>query len=249
MSAALPGSPRPFVLVPGLWLGAWAWDRVTPLLEAAGHPVRPLTLPGLDAVATDRSGIDLTDHVDAVVAVLQELGRPDTVLVAHSGAGTVATGALDRSPGLVGRMVYVDSGPAADRSVAQPDVGGDGVEVPMPGWDELAAGGASTEGLSPEDLSGVRRRAVPHPAGPLRQPLRLSVDPSRDAVPATMVCCSIRPEQVRQATVAGDPMFAPVALLTDLGWVDLPTGHWPMFSEPEALARALLRVARGPAWR
>jgi hypothetical protein len=28
-----------FVLVPGDWLGGWAWDRVFPRLAVAGHPV------------------------------------------------------------------------------------------------------------------------------------------------------------------------------------------------------------------
>ena len=36
-----------FVLVPGAWLGSWAWDEVVPALGAAGHSAHPLTLSGL----------------------------------------------------------------------------------------------------------------------------------------------------------------------------------------------------------
>ena len=35
-----------FVLVHGAWGGSWAWERVTPLLEAAGHRVDAVDLPG-----------------------------------------------------------------------------------------------------------------------------------------------------------------------------------------------------------
>jgi hypothetical protein len=36
-----------FVLVPGAWLGAWAWDAVAADLRRGGHDVRPVTLAGL----------------------------------------------------------------------------------------------------------------------------------------------------------------------------------------------------------
>jgi hypothetical protein len=32
-----------FVLVPGFWLGAWAWDEVAAALREAGHDVEALT--------------------------------------------------------------------------------------------------------------------------------------------------------------------------------------------------------------
>ncbi|MDQ1551698.1 MAG: hypothetical protein QOD50_1120, partial [Actinomycetota bacterium] len=33
-----------FILVPGAWHGAWAFESVVPLLEGAGHTVHALTL-------------------------------------------------------------------------------------------------------------------------------------------------------------------------------------------------------------
>ena len=36
-----------FVLVPGAWLGGWAWSKVTPLLENRGHKTYPVTLTGM----------------------------------------------------------------------------------------------------------------------------------------------------------------------------------------------------------
>ncbi len=35
---------RVFVLVPGAWHGGWCWDRVAPILRAAGNEVYAPTL-------------------------------------------------------------------------------------------------------------------------------------------------------------------------------------------------------------
>ena len=51
----------PIILVPGFWLGAWAWDEVAATLRADGHDVTALTLPGLVAVETERTAITLDD--------------------------------------------------------------------------------------------------------------------------------------------------------------------------------------------
>ena len=76
----------PIVLVPGFWLGAWAWDEVTEALRADGHDVNALTLPGLESPDTDRSGITMKDHVDAIVDAVEAAGAP-VVLAVHSGTG------------------------------------------------------------------------------------------------------------------------------------------------------------------
>ena len=56
----------PIVLVPGFWLGAWAWDEVAAALRAEGHEVTALTLPGLESADADRSSITMSDHVDVI---------------------------------------------------------------------------------------------------------------------------------------------------------------------------------------
>ncbi|MDP9273711.1 MAG: alpha/beta hydrolase, partial [Chloroflexota bacterium] len=96
----------PIVLVPGFWLGAWAWDEVAAALRADGHDVTALTLPGLDSADTDRSGITLSDHVDAIVDAIQGTERP-AVLAVHSGTGFSGYAASDRIPERIAAMVYV----------------------------------------------------------------------------------------------------------------------------------------------
>ena len=104
-------TPAPIILVPGFWLGAWAWDHVAAPLRADEHDVTALTLPGLESADADRSSITLSDHVDAICEAMSAAGAP-VVLAVHSGAGASGYAASDRVPAQIAAMVYVDSGPA-----------------------------------------------------------------------------------------------------------------------------------------
>src|SRR5690349_11636843 len=97
-----------FVLVPGFWLGGWAWDAVAADLRAAGARVSQVTLPGLAAAEDDRAAVGRVAQQDALRSAVQGAEAP-VVLVAHSGAGSVATAVLSDAPQLVHRVVYVDS--------------------------------------------------------------------------------------------------------------------------------------------
>ena len=100
----------PIILVPGWWLGAWAWDEVAEKLRADGHHVTALTLPGLESMDTDRSALTIDDHVGAIVDAVRAAGRT-VVLAVHSGSGFPGYAASDRVPELLAAMVYVDTGP------------------------------------------------------------------------------------------------------------------------------------------
>src|SRR4029450_1189293 len=100
----------PIVLVPGFWLGAWAWDEVDAALRVNRHDdVTALTLPGLESTGADRSVITSADHVDAICEAVTAAGRP-VVLTVHSGAGFPGYAATDRRSEKIAAMVYVDTG-------------------------------------------------------------------------------------------------------------------------------------------
>src|SRR5438093_9112624 len=123
----------PIVLVPGFWLGGWAWDEVAAALRANGHDVTAVTLPGLESADADRSAITLADHVDAICEAVRAAGRP-VVLAVHSGAGLPGYAVTDRIPEQIAAMVYVDSGPAT--GALDPEFSA--VEKPLPTRKELA---------------------------------------------------------------------------------------------------------------
>jgi pimeloyl-ACP methyl ester carboxylesterase len=232
----------PIILVPGFWLGAWAWDEVVAALRAEGHNVTAITLPGLGAADADRSTITLSDHVEAICTAVTATGTP-VVLAVHSGAGAAGYAASDRMPDRIAAMVYVDSGPAT--AALEPDF--DGVEKPLPSREELEQE-ENLDGLSAEQLDTFRRRAVPEPGGVLRQAPELTNDARLD-VPSTAICTGFPSDQYKAAVKEGYTWLGGFAELRNLTWVDLPTSHWPMWSRPKELAAVIGDVARAASAR
>jgi pimeloyl-ACP methyl ester carboxylesterase len=230
----------PIVLVPGFWLGAWAWDEVAAALRGRGQDVTPVTLPGLESVDADRSAITLSDHVDAICEAVTAAGGP-VVLAVHSGAGAAGYAASDRIPEQLAAMVYVDSGPAT--GALDPDFAD--VEKPLPSHEELAKE-ENLDGLTEEQLETFRTRAVPEPGGVLRETPELTNDARLD-VPSTAICTGFTSDEYKAAVKEGYAWLGGFAELRNLTWVDLPTSHWPMWSRPQELAAIIGSVANGTA--
>ena len=227
----------PIILVPGFWLGAWAWDDVVSILRADGHDATAVTLPGLEAPDVDRSKIILSDHVDAICEAVTAAGAP-VLLAVHSGAGAAGYATSDRIADQIAAMAYVDSGPAT--GALDPEF--DGVEKPLPSREELEQG-ENLEGLSEEQLETFRRRAVPEPGGVLREAPELTNDARLD-VPSTAICTGFTSDEYKAAVKEGYAWLGGFADLRNLTWVDLPTSHWPMWSRPKELATVIGDVAR-----
>jgi pimeloyl-ACP methyl ester carboxylesterase len=231
----------PIVLVPGFWLGAWAWDEVADALRAEGHDVTALTLPGLESPDADRSAITFSDHVDAIVEAVRDADAP-VVLVVHSASGFSGYAASDRVPERIAAMVYVDTAPG--KGALDPEF--EGQEKPLV-WKEIEEG-ENLDGLNDEQKETFRTRAVPVPGGVLREAVPLTNDARRD-IPSTVIATGYTSEQYK--TYARDhpewSFLAGIPELRNVTWVDLPTGHWPMWSRPKELARIIGDVAQAHA--
>ncbi len=230
-------SSAPIILVPGFWLGAWAWDEVAAALRADGHDVTAITLPGLESAEADRSGIGVNDHVNAIVDAIEAApSRP--VLVVHSATGFTGYAASDRVPEKIAAIVYVDTAPG--KGALDPQF--EGVEKPMV-WDEIEAE-ENLDGLSEEQKKTFRERAVPVPGGLIRESVELTNDARRD-IPSTLIATGFTSEQY-QTNAREHPEWAFLAGIPELRnahWVDLPTSHWPMWSRPHELAEIIGEVA------
>ncbi|QEO08937.1 alpha/beta fold hydrolase [Protaetiibacter larvae] len=234
-------SPATMILVPGYWLGAWAWDEVRQHLTAAGARAIALTLPGLDVQDPQRATRTLDDQAAAIQDVIDSIDG-EVVLVGHSGANGPVSLVLDRIPNRVRRVVWIDSGPMPPGGAFAPDLPEAVEELPLPEFDVLGRQ-ASLEGLDIDHLDRFREKAVAEPGPVARARIELSND-ARRSVPTTLVCCSLPSAQVQELAAAGHPMFAEVDRLEHVELIDLPTGHWPMWSRPEALAEAIHHAAR-----
>jgi pimeloyl-ACP methyl ester carboxylesterase len=226
----------PIILVPGWWLGAWAWDEVVAVLRADSHDVMALTLPGLESADADRSAITQSDHVAAIVAAVRAASSP-VVLAVHSGTGFTGYAASDRIPEGIAAMVYVDTG----AGVGAPDAEFTAAEKPMPSPEELAAN-ENLDGLSEEQLRTFRERAVPEPGGVLRESIELTND-ARLEIPSTVICTGYTSKEYKDAVEAGYDFVLGLRDLRKLDWIDLPTSHWVMWSKPRELAEIIGRIA------
>lgn len=233
------------ILIPGFWLDASSWDTVIPALEDAGHRARALTLPGMESPDADRSQITLRDHIDAVVRVIDSIdpAQGKVILVGHSGGGAVAHAAVDARPGRVHRVVYVDSGPLGEGGVINDELPSADGEVPLPDWSVF-----DDEDLVDLDdglRARFRDRAIPTPLRVASDPQRLS-DERRYDVPVTVIACEFPSVMLREWITQGHPYVAELARIREVDYIDLPTGHWPQFTRPADLGRAIL-ASIGPA--
>ncbi|MFG1910556.1 alpha/beta fold hydrolase [Kribbella sp. NPDC048928] len=232
-----------FVLVPGARLGAWAWDAVAGSLRGAGHAVYAVTLSGLaERRDPDADRVGQQQHVDDIVSVIEGNELYDVVLVGHSYSGIPVGQAAGRIGDRLQRVVYVDSSiPAEGQSFV------DGWDEDDRAWleEQLVEGDgtwlpAEAEHFVDQDLSdeAVRQlvlRSTPHPGLTLTQPAQLARPIGE--LPTTYVKC----------LMAGDTPAPDVReKLESPHWelVELQTGHWPMLSQPEALAQLLSAAAR-----
>ncbi|HUQ44610.1 MAG TPA: alpha/beta fold hydrolase [Candidatus Limnocylindria bacterium] len=229
----------PIILVPGFWLGAWAWDDVVAHLRASGYDVTALTLPGLESAAVDRSAITFDDHVQAIVDAVESKGEK-VVLAVHSGTGFSGYAATDRIPDKIAHMVYVDSAPG--KGALRPEL--EGADSPM-NWEELSAE-ENLDGVSEEQKATFRERAVPEPAGVMRGGAELTNDARLD-VPTTLICTGYPSADYIEYAKEGYAWLAGLPELRNVSYVDLPTSHWPMWSKPAETARILADVATAAA--
>ncbi|MFF9477990.1 alpha/beta fold hydrolase [Streptomyces sp. NPDC014733] len=262
------GHTRPhFLLVPGAFTGGWVWEETAARLRAAGAGAYAVTLVGPEGARDGGSAPDLEAHVEEVVRAVDAMadtGR-DLVLVGHGYGLHPVLGAADRRPDRVARIVALDTAPARNGQPAWATVPDQGVQEelaaraesaepggePLPPPDSAAAWRrwGSTDGLPGAALERLVRDAVPQPLGTLVQPLHLTG--AAAGIPTTGVLCTANGasiELVQMRVSLGDPAFQPLAT-PGVSFLELPTGHWPMLSSPDALADILLRAAAGEGRR
>jgi pimeloyl-ACP methyl ester carboxylesterase len=233
------------VLIPGLWLDGSSWERVAPTLEQAGHRTHALTLPGMESKDADRSEIALRDHVDAIVAVIDSFDPADgkVVLVGHSAGGAIAHAAVDARPDRVARVVYVGGFPTGDGDAVADGYPAQNGEVPLPDWalfeeEDLAD-------LDDTARAEFRERAIPSSEHVTSDSQQLS-DERRYDVPVTVISTEFTSAMLREWIEQGRAPVREFTKIRDVEYVDLPTGHWPQFTKPEELGRAILASVGTP---
>jgi len=222
------------LLIGGLWLDGSVWKDVASELEALGHRPVPITLPGQGDGSTSAT---LEDQVAAVLAAVDAAsGKP--VVVGHSAAGTLAWLAADARALRVARVVLIGGFPGADgKPYADFFELKDGA-MPFPGWGPFE--GPDSADLDEQAREAIASAAIPVPGGVAEGIVHLT-DERRYDVPVTLVCPEFTPAQAKEWIDAGD--VPELAEAKHLDYVDIDSGHWPMFTRPAELARLLVAGA------
>src|SRR4051812_23470984 len=99
-----------FVLVHGAWHGGWCYKEVAHLLRQAGHEVYTPTLTGLGERAHLMSRtIDLSTHIEDILAVIRCENLSDVVLCGHSYGGMVIAGVAEQIADKLRTLVFLDA--------------------------------------------------------------------------------------------------------------------------------------------
>jgi len=93
------------VLVHGAWLDASCWDKVVPILKAAGHEVINVNLPGHGSDNTPYATITMQTYVDAVKQAIGK--RTNVILVGHSMGGLVVSQTAEQMSGQISKLIYL----------------------------------------------------------------------------------------------------------------------------------------------
>lgn len=229
-----------FVLVHGAWHGAWCWRRVLAPLRAAGHGAFAVSLTGVGERAHLAStSITLQTHIADIVGVVEAEELEDVILVGHSYAGMLITGAVQPLAGRLKRLVYLDAIvplPGESWSSTQPDATRTARRAAIAASGTIPAPDPSSFGLSGGDHAWVARRQTPHPGG--MYDTALAFDPARwSALPRTFIDC------VEPALATIDPMRTRVRRQPGWDVQEIATGHDAMVSAPDALVAILLSLA------
>lgn len=224
-----------YVLLHGAYQGGWIWQRVTPHLIAAGHRVFTPTLDGCaERRHALRSGIDTESQAAEVAEMLFFEDLSDIVLAGTSCGGMVAARVAEIARERIGRIVFADALALFDGETVA-----DHVKRPTAVTNDLATGPtredaanrmfASLEGTTKE---WALARYTPHPVAAMTAPVKL---PHfwQQRWNASVIWCKRSPNPpLAHQKRAADTLGA--------RWHELDTGHYPMLTEPEALARLIM---------
>lgn len=236
-----------YVLVHGAWEGAWSWESITPLLEARGHRVTTVSLPGSYERVAPIEAVDLEGYVSAVESALDPASGP-VVLVGHSLAGAIVSEVAERFSEAIGHLVYItafllETGGTV-LGAMQSDAGGqllprltfslDGsyATVSEEVWREVGFHDVAEVDIQ----KALSRLAERQAAQPFAAPVTLTAE-RFGCVPKTYLRASLD----RIVTPELQDRMIANWQVDDI--VTIEAGHFPLLSAPEATAKALLAAS------
>jgi pimeloyl-ACP methyl ester carboxylesterase len=219
-----------FVLVHGAWHGGWCWEKMTPLLEKAGHKVVTPDMPGHGNnrnVSPDQ--VTLKGVAESIDAVLDKQSEP-VILAGHSMGGVVVSQAAEYRPEKIKKLVYVCAFLLGDGQTLQTKGGGRHRPQTENDFKELFY-----HDCPAETWDWAKSRLAPPALSIASTPIHITEN-NYGRIPRYYIEClndrAIPIEKQRQmyTEMPCQKVFT------------MNTGHFPMLANPEELARILLSL-------
>lgn len=227
-----------FVLIHGAYQGGWIWNPIATRLRAEGHLVHSPSLDGCGERTTHlRSGITTESQAEEIAQLLYYADLDEVVLVGTSSGGMVVAKVAELMRERVERLVFVDALVLMHGEKIRDIVGG-----PRPSQvsTEVAIGHSQENTLAnlrrdlePEMAAWAADRFGLHPIAAFTQPVILESFWDQRWNVSTIWC--------RQAENPGELHQRRCADALGARWEELDTGHYPMLSTPDELARLIVQ--------
>jgi pimeloyl-ACP methyl ester carboxylesterase len=235
-----------FVLIHGAWHGGWCWERVVPLLRAAGHQVLAPDLPGMGADRTPFAADVLGQWADFVADLVRGAPEP-AVLVGHSRGGMVISEAAERAPDHVRVLVYVAAFLLPPGVTIRQKLNADGQSVLFKSL-RMNQESASTT-IEPDAASNLFYNLTSSEDSAAAV-ARLTPEPLASSA-RSLILTSTNFDRVRRVYIEAERDHAlPLAIQRDMHGhlpcervISISSDHSPFFSAPDQLAHALLDPA------
>jgi len=237
-----------YVLVHGAWHTGAELEPVAAVIRAAGHQVFTPTIKGNRPGDAKTTGLD--EAIQSIVDYLAVNNLKDVILLGHSYGGMIITGVADRAADRIRRLVYwnafvPNNSESLNDMVPPIYVGlfdaiaaerGDGsVVLPFPIWREAF--------INDADLETAQRTydiLNPHPLKTFSDKISLQTNPAEITIAKSYINCT-----EDTALPHGYPWHP--RLSEKLGLfrlIQVPGSHELCFSNPQALARAIMEAGR-----
>jgi pimeloyl-ACP methyl ester carboxylesterase len=224
-----------YVLLHGAYQGGWIWQHVLPHLRAAGHSVFAPTLDGCaERRHALRPGIDTESQAAEVSEMLYFEDLHDIVLVGTSCGGMVAARVAETTRDRIGRVVLADAlalfnGETVADHVKRPTAVTTGVGTGPSREDAANRMFVSLDGATKD---WALARYTPHPVAAMGAPVKLERFWQQDWNASVIWCRQSVNPPVSHQKRAAETLKA--------RWYELDTGHYPMLTEPKALADLIM---------
>ena len=225
-----------FVLIHGANQGGWIWQPTTARLRAAGHLVHAPSLDGCgERRHSLRPGITTATHATEIAELMFYEDLRDVVLAGTSAGGMVLCRAAELARERIARLVFVDALALFDGERIGEIVNRTTTRVTT----ALAVGPSREDAesrmfaaLDPALREWALARYTPHPIAAMEEPVELKSFWSQ-TWPATVIRCrrSANPPEAHQRRTAEK---------LNGKYLELDAGHYPMLTDPDALAPLLM---------